>query len=152
MLDSEGTLASPSTILPPRCGGCNRSRGREACLFLAEQQIKRPGTANVRTGAAAVVEDRRVGTAGVFESIAEDGEASSIESAGGQGSLVVGRLCQRDHGRGSPGRVERDGEERVTEDVAKQVALPLALFSLRDAECPVRCVLRLQRLAIRQRR
>src|SRR6516164_1451548 len=65
-----------------------RATIRQTALFLAEQQVQHPAAADVRPGAAAVVEDGGVGAAGVFQRVGEDGhvlESPFVVDAAGDG-------------------------------------------------------------------
>ena len=81
-------------------------------LTFRQQQIHYPAAANMLAGLAAVVKDVRIGAAGVFERVAEDGHPV-------EGPAVVDGLCQRDDGGRLPGGIDGDGAEGVAEDVAE---------------------------------
>src|SRR5262245_47278682 len=90
--------------------------------FLPEDQVEGPAAADVRTGAAAVVEQVAAIAAGLFEGVGEDRQAV-------EGALLVYRTRQRPHVGSAPGRVERGRAERVAEDIPQQIALNLQLFA-----------------------
>src|SRR5205823_743354 len=84
-----------------------------------QDQVERPAAADVVGGGAAVVEQLRLGAAGVFEGVGEDGQAL-------EGRLVVQRAGQADDQAvvpGQPGGVDPDGPERVAGNVAEQAGL-----------------------------
>ena len=63
-------------------------------------------------------EDVGVGAAGLFEGVGEDGKAV-------EGAVGVERLNQVADRTGDRGGIERQGTERIAEDVTNQVALKI---------------------------
>ena len=85
-------------------------------LLFAQYQIDDPAAADVFSRPAAVVQDVGVVAAGVFEGVGEDRQAV-------EGAVVVDGLGKGGDVRCSPGGMERDGAERVAEDVTNQIRL-----------------------------
>jgi hypothetical protein len=86
-------------------------------LLLGEGEVNGPAAANVRPWFAEVIEDRRVGAAGLFQGVGQDGEPRGVEEAAGQEALAVRSLSEQEHGRSLPGRIGCDGAEGVADKV-----------------------------------
>src|SRR4051794_24274640 len=61
---------------------------------LAQDQIDREATPDVRAGGAEVREEGGVGAAGLFQSVGQHAKACLVEVAGGEGSMLVGGECE----------------------------------------------------------
>jgi len=79
------------------------------------------------SGLAAMVEDFGVVATSVFKGISKDSETGSVQRARGQVPIIVGGLCERQHSRCEPRRVEGDGAKGVAEDTADEVTLGFAV-------------------------
>src|SRR5207244_3463315 len=91
--------------------------------LLAQAMIHSPAAANVRTGAAQVLQKAALGTAGLFQGVGQNGKADRVQVAQGKEALVVGGLGQgRDRGR-QPGGPARCWAEGVAKQLADQGSL-----------------------------
>src|SRR5262249_54325204 len=81
----------------------------------------------MRTGTAEMVEDLLIATTCIFKSISEDSKPLTVEMAGGQVAVVVGRSCQRDDGWRLPSGVERYRAEWVANSRAEGGDRPIPL-------------------------
>ena len=70
---------------------------------LPQQQVNRPAPTDMRAGAAEVSENVAVPAARFFQRIGKHGQAGGVQSAGRQGSLLVGGGGEVTHGWGEPG-------------------------------------------------
>src|SRR5262249_27017330 len=87
-------------------------------LFLAEDEVERPATADVWAGRAQVGEDGLVGAAGILQRVGQDGEL-------GETPLVVDRFGDPHDGATVPGqpRPEDENKGERGEEVAEKVGL-----------------------------
>src|SRR5262245_8671262 len=103
--------------------------------ILSEQQVERPAAAHVGTGTAKVLEDVGVVAAGVFQRIGKDRKAVRFELSCRQRPLLVSGLGQRQHAGCSPKEIDRDGTERVANDVAQEFHLRQAFIATLTPTC-----------------
>src|SRR5262245_835511 len=90
---------------------------------LFQNQIDDPATADVRAGAAAVVENLRVGAAGFLQSVGKDRhDVVAAVVVDGLGQLGDGAVVP-----GEPSGIDGRGAEGIAEDVAKKIGLHLLL-------------------------
>src|SRR5438093_1147448 len=68
-------------------------------------------------------QSRSASTTGLLQGVGEDGQAGVVQQAGGEEAVVVGGLCEVQHGGRQPGGGEGDGAEGVAEEVSQHVGL-----------------------------
>ncbi len=78
-------------------------------LLLAKNQVHNPATADVRTVAAAVIENADILAPGILERVGQDGHGTEV-------ATLVHLTGQRHRGAGAPLREEGDGPERGADD------------------------------------
>jgi hypothetical protein len=94
-------------------------------LFLAQEEVQHPATANMLPLMAAVTQNVRVRAVSIFQSVRKDGKAGIVERSGRKDAVVIGNMCQRNNGWSLPIRVNSELSERVANDVAEQLAMRL---------------------------
>src|SRR5262245_28316483 len=73
-------------------------------LLLAQDEIQRPASSNVRAGRTQMWQDRRFSASGVFQSVRQDSEGICVQMTVGRRAVVIGGLSQPPHQTTIPGQ------------------------------------------------
>ena len=71
-------------------------------LLLSQDKVHNPASSNMVTRLAAVGKDAGIVAAHFFQGVGKDGETGFVECPRRKASIIVGGLCEGQHGRGEP--------------------------------------------------